>query len=89
LQRFKRKGLLVKKHDHEFPINACKACLKIAGITIDDIDVVAFYDKPLLKFDRLLETYLAFAPKGIASFLKAIPLWLQQKLWIQDLIKKN
>jgi carbamoyltransferase len=78
-----------KKHDHAFPVHAIEACLKVAGIDKKDLDSVAFYDKPLLKFDRLLETYLATAPHGLKSFLLAMPLWLQQKLWIEDLIKKQ
>ena len=78
-----------KKHDHNFPSKAIENCLKIAGISVADLSSVAFYDKPLLKFDRLLETYLAFAPKGIKSFLLSMPIWLQQKLWIEDLIKKD
>ncbi|MGE5847810.1 MAG: carbamoyltransferase N-terminal domain-containing protein, partial [Ignavibacteria bacterium] len=62
-----------KKHDHEFPINAVKYCLHEAGISADKLDYVAFYDKPIIKFDRILETYLAYAPLGIKSFIKAIP----------------
>ena len=78
-----------KKHDHRFPKLAVEYCLEEAGITADDIDKVVFYDKPWLKFERLLETYLAFAPAGLPSFLKAMPLWLKQKLWMGDLIKKE
>ena len=78
-----------KKHDHRFPKNAIAYCLKEAGITPDHLDYVAFYDKPWIKFERLLETYLAFAPAGIASFLKAMPLWLKEKLWMGELIKKE
>ncbi|MBI3891471.1 MAG: carbamoyltransferase [Candidatus Wallbacteria bacterium] len=69
-----------KKHDHRFPQNAVDYCLKEAGITAAELDHVAFYDKPLLKFERLLETYLSYAPLGFRSFLKAMPLWLRQKL---------
>ena len=65
-----------KKHDQNFPINAIKYCLKEAGISASDLDFVAFYDKPFLKFERILETYLSYAPKGISSFLKAMPLWI-------------
>lgn len=72
------------KQDYNFPYHAVQYCMKCAGITAQNIDAVIFYDKPLLKFERLLETYLAFAPKGIASFQKAIPLWLKQKLFIPD-----
>ena len=75
------------KHDHSFPINAIKYCLKEAGISGADLDYVSFYDKPFLKFERILETYLAFAPIGIESFLKAIPLWVKKKIWIKELIK--
>jgi carbamoyltransferase len=76
-----------KKHDERFPEHAVAYCLKEAGITIDDIDLVSFYDKPFLKFERLLETYLDYAPFGVASFVKAMSVWLKQKLWIPQLIK--
>jgi carbamoyltransferase len=76
-----------KKHDHRFPIDAARYCLKEAGLSIKDIDYVGFYDKPLRKFERLIETYLAFAPAGIQSFLKAMPLWLKQKLHLPKLIR--
>ncbi len=78
-----------KKHDFEFPENAIAFCLDKAGITTNDLDIVVFYDKPLLKFERILQTYLSYAPKGIKSFIKAIPLWLKHKLWIRDLIAKE
>ncbi|HSR69000.1 MAG TPA: carbamoyltransferase [Acidobacteriota bacterium] len=68
------------KHDHEFPQQAVDYCLREAGLKASQLDLVGFYDKPLLKFDRLLETYLAYAPRGFRSFLKAMPLWLRQKL---------
>ncbi len=68
------------KHDHRFPENCVRYCLEEAGIGIEKIDAVVFYEKPLLKFERLLETYLAFAPQGFLSFLKAMPMWLQEKL---------
>ena len=68
-----------KKHDPAFPHNAIAYCLAEAGITADELDHVVFYDKPFLKFERLLETYLAFAPRGFRSFRMAIPLWLQGK----------
>lgn len=77
------------KHDHNFPASAAKFCLKKAGISAADLDLVAFYDKPLTKFDRLLETYLAYAPVGIKSFLMAMPLWIRQKLWLPDVIQKE
>ena len=68
------------KHDHEFPVNAIRYCLEEAGLTPEQLDYVGFYDKPFLKFERILETYLSFAPVGFRSFLKAMPLWLRQKL---------
>jgi carbamoyltransferase len=76
-----------KKHDPDFPKNAAAYCLKSQGLTIKDIDYVAFYDKPILKFERLLETYLATAPSGFTSYARAMPLWLKHKLWIPDTIK--
>ena len=78
-----------KKHDQNFPSNAIKYCLKEAEINTSDLKIVAFYDKPFLKFERILETYLAFAPRGLSSFLKAIPLWIKKKLWIKELIKEE
>ncbi len=76
-----------KKHDHRFPAHAVAYCLKAGGITGAEIDHVAFYDKPLLKFERLLETYIDYAPAGIRSFLMAMPLWLKEKLWIREQIE--
>jgi carbamoyltransferase len=78
-----------KKHDFSFPENAIRFCLEGQGLTSADLDFVAFYDKPFIKFERILETYLAYAPRGFASFLKAIPLWIKQKLWIKELIRKS
>ena len=78
-----------KKHDHRYPENAIKYCLKEAGLKGSELDIVAFYDKPFLKFERLLETYLQYAPLGISSFIKAMPLWIKQKLWIKDHIMKG
>ena len=72
-----------KKHDPAFPTNAVDYCLREAGLTADQIDYVAFYEKPLLKFDRLLETYLAYAPAGFRSFRMALPLWLKKKLFLR------
>jgi carbamoyltransferase len=69
-----------KRHDERFPENAVRYCLEAAGITAKDLDAVVFYEKPLLKFERLLETYVAFAPRGLVSFFRAMPPWLQQKL---------
>jgi carbamoyltransferase len=77
------------KHDPRFPAQAIASCLDAAGITADDIDYVAFYEKPLLKFDRLLETYLAFAPAGFRSFRMAIPGWLHQKLHLSREIREG
>ncbi len=83
-ERFSR-----RKHDPEFPSNALKACLNQAGLSLGDLDLVAFYDKPFIKFERLLFTYLTYAPKGIQSFLQAMPLWLKRKLWIKHLIEEE
>jgi len=73
-----------KKHDSRFPRHALEYCLAEAGISLDQVDLVAFYDKPFLKFERLLETYLAFAPRGFESFKMAIPIWLREKLFLKD-----
>ena len=78
-----------KKHDAGFPDHAIKFCLSHAGIGLQDVDFVAFYDKPFLKFERLLETYLAFAPRGFRSFNMAIPVWLREKLFQKDLLRKK
>ena len=83
-ERFSR-----KKHDFNFPSNALKYCLKEGGITTGDLDYVVFYDKPFIKFERILETYLMCAPSGIRQFIQAMPLWLKQKLWIPELIAKE
>ena len=81
-ERFSR-----RKHDPEFPTQAAAYCLAEAGIEAADLDAVAFYDKPLLTFERLLETYLTYAPRGLRSFLQAMPVWLKRKLWIPDLLR--
>ena len=73
-----------KKHDPGFPSNAVAYCLQEAGITAKELDLVGFYEKPLVKFERLLETYVACAPKGLRSYLMALPLWLTDKLWMSD-----
>jgi carbamoyltransferase len=78
-----------KKHDFNFPTHAIAYCLKEGGITAKDLSYVAFYDKPLLKFERLLETYIAYAPRGIKSFFMAMPLWLKEKLWIPSMIERD
>lgn len=80
-ERFSR-----KKHDASIPVLASEFCLKMGNISFDELDAIVFYDKPFLKFERILETYLQFAPKGFASFLKAIPMWIKKKLWIPELI---
>jgi len=78
-----------KKHDSSFPTNALQSCLEIADIDISEIDVVVFYEKPLLKFERLLETYITYAPRGFNSFRSAIPLWLRDKLFLKKLLVKE
>ena len=78
-----------KKHDHRFPIRAIEYCLQEGGISSNELDFVGFYDKPFVKFERLIETYLAYAPAGLRSFLMAMPLWLKEKLWMPDTIKKS
>lgn len=80
-ERFNR-----EKHSPVFPLEAIRYCLEEAGIGISDLDAVVFYDKPLLKFERLLETYFAFAPRGLFSFLRAIPVWIKQKLFLRKRI---
>jgi carbamoyltransferase len=78
-----------KKHDSGFPSNAVAYCLAEGGVTLDQVDHIAFYDKPFLKFERLLETYLAFAPKGFASFRMAVPVWLKEKLFQKRLLRDH
>lgn len=78
-----------RKHDAGFPSHAIAYCLSEAGVTLADIDYVVFYDKPFLKFERLLETYMAFAPRGFRSFKMAIPVWLKEKLFQKDLLRKQ
>jgi carbamoyltransferase len=75
-----------KKHDPDFPVNAARFCLEYSGRSINDVDAVVFYDKPLLKFERLLETYYAYAPKGLKSFMMSMPVWLKEKLFLKKLI---
>jgi carbamoyltransferase len=77
------------KHDASFPFGAVEYCLKSQGLSGSDIDYVAFYDKPFIKFERILESYLAYAPVGIRSFIKAMPWWIKQKLWLKELIRRN
>ena len=78
-----------QKHDSSFPANSVKYCLESCGLEAKDLDLAAFYEKPFLKFERILETYLSFAPFGINSFIKAMPVWLKQKLWIKEIIAKE
>ncbi len=77
------------KHDPSFPSCAVSFCLREGGLAPGDLDAVAFYEKPFLKFERLLQTYLAFAPSGLRSFITAMPLWIRQKLWMRDNIRKE
>ena len=83
-ERFSR-----KKHDARFPACAVRYCLEEAGIGVLDLDAVVFYDKPLVKFERLLETYLAYAPSGFRSFVAAMPVWLKEKLYLKSLLRKE
>lgn len=78
-----------KKHDPGFPANAVRFCLDYAGCSLDKLDAIAFYDKPLLKFERLLETYYAFTPRGINSFITAIPVWLKEKMFLKRLLQEE
>lgn len=78
-----------KKHDSRFPLNAINYCLTEAGCSLADVERIVFYDKPLVKFDRLLETYLSYAPKGIRSFIAAMPIWLKEKLYLKNTLKKE
>ena len=77
------------KHDERFPMHAVRYCLAEAGIAANDLDYIVFYEKPFQKFDRLLETYLAFAPRGLRSFSRAVPLWLKTKLHIPRLLRRD
>ena len=77
------------KHTAAFPTQAVKYCLEEAGLSIDDLDAVVFYDKPFLKFERLLETYYAFAPKGFISFMKAMPIWMKEKILMKNILIKS
>ena len=83
-ERFSR-----KKHDARFPEGAINSCLAQAGITLADVDEVVFYDKPLVKFERLLETYLTYAPRGFRSFVAAMPVWLKEKLYLKATLKRQ
>ena len=83
-ERFSR-----KKHDDSFPKEAVEFCLQEAGICVADLDYVGFYDKPFIKFERILETYLSIAPKGLRQFLSAMPIWLKEKIWTRSNIREN
>ncbi|NQU74645.1 MAG: carbamoyltransferase [Candidatus Omnitrophica bacterium] len=78
-----------KKHDRNFPKNAINYCLREGGITVNDIDYAGFYEKPFLKFERILFTYLAYSPWGVRSFIKAMPMWIKQRIWMSDFIRKE
>ncbi len=78
-----------KKHDPGFPSNATRYCLDAGGVSLSDLKYIVFYDKPLVKFERLIETYLAFAPKGVQSFMAAMPVWLKEKLLLRNLLCKE
>lgn len=78
-----------KKHDPDFPRHAVEYCLRAGGLTLDEVDYAVFYEKPLLKFERIIETQMAYAPRGFRSFLMAIPVWLNEKLWMAEIIKKE
>ncbi len=78
-----------KRHDSSFPVNAVNYCLKYSKTALKDIDAVVFYDKPLVKFERLLETYLSYAPSGFLSFVSAMPVWLKEKLFLKSTLKKE
>ncbi len=83
-ERFSR-----KKHDARFPTGAIKSCLAQGGISLAEVDEIVFYDKPLVKFERLLETYLSYAPRGFRSFIAAMPVWLKEKLYLKATLKKE
>lgn len=83
-ERFSR-----KKHDARFPLNALRYCIEQSNLSLQDINSIVFYDKPLVKFERLLETYLAYAPKGFRSFLAAMPVWLKEKLFLKTTLKNE
>ena len=74
------------KHTPEFPLNSIKYCLEESGLKINELDAIVFYDKPVLKFERLLSTFYAVAPRGIRPFIKSIPVWLKEKLFLKKLI---
>jgi len=83
-ERFSR-----KKHDAGFPTHAIDYCLQEAGCSLQELDHMVFYDKPLVKFERLLETYLSYAPRGLRSFIAAMPVWLKEKLYLKSTLKSE
>jgi carbamoyltransferase len=78
-----------KKHDASFPKQAVEYCLRESGLNVNELDYVTFYEKPFLKFDRILHTYLTYAPVGLRSFLMAIPLWIRERIWMKELIRRE
>src|ERR1051326_8572698 len=78
-----------KKHDERFPRHAIDYCLREAGISSEQLDYVVFYEKPFIKFDRILHSFLAYAPAGIRAFLKAMPLWIKEKIWMKAELQKE
>src|SRR6202171_3609610 len=80
-ERFSR-----RRHDARFPSSAIASCLEVARTKVEDIDLVVFYEKPFLKFERLLETYVGFAPRGLTSFATAVPIWIREKLFQKDML---
>ena len=78
-----------KKHDPDYPYNAIEFVLKYANLKLSEVDKIVFFEKPFLKFERLLETYVAFAPKGFVSFAKAMPLWIKEKLFQKNFLFKK
>src|SRR5688572_20696803 len=77
------------KHDSSFPSKAIEFCLDYSASTVDQLDAIVYYEKPLLKFERLLETYFSFAPKGLVSFISAMPVWLKEKMFFKRQIKRE
>ncbi len=78
-----------RKHDSRFPTAATRYCLSQAGIALGDVSAVVFYDKPFIKFERLLETHLSYAPSGLSSFLRSMPVWLKEKLFLKKVLQKE
>ena len=89
LLRYKRSDLHAKKHDSSYPTNAINFCLSESGLSLNQIDNIAFYDKPFLKFERLLETYVASAPKGLGQFILSMPVVMREKLFLKNMLIKQ